>query len=68
MIFSLEVCEFYVEDDTNEAKQNLIYKKTIDGHISLKNPTKNLLDYVAIQGVYLPEDTFRLNQNETAGA
>lgn len=64
----LEVCEFYVEDETNEAKQNIIYKKTIDGHISLNNPTKHLLDYIAIQGVYLPEDTFRLNQEEIGGA
>ncbi len=64
----LEVCEFYVEDDTNEAKQNVIYRKTLDGKISLKNPTKHLLDYVSIQGVYLPEDTFRINQEETAGA
>ncbi len=64
----LEVCEFYVEDDTNEAKQNVIYRKTIDGHISLNNPTKHLLDYIAIQGVYLPEDTFRINQEEKAGA
>lgn len=64
----LEVCEFYVEDDTNEAKQNVIYRKTLDGKISLNNPTKHLLDYVSIQGVYLPEDTFRLNQEETAGA
>ncbi len=63
----LEVCEFYVEDDTNEAKQNVIYRKTLDGKISLKNPTKHLLDYVSIQGVYLPEDTFRINQ-EMEGA
>lgn len=64
----LEVCEFFVDDDTNEAKQNLIYKKTIDGHITLKNPSKHLLDYVAIHSVYLPEDTFRINQEEKAGA
>lgn len=63
----LEVCEFYVEDDTNEAKQNVIYRKTLDGKISLQNPTKHLLDYVSIQGVYLPEDTFRINQ-EMEGA
>ena len=46
----------------------LIYRKTLDGHISLNNPTKHLLDYVSIQGVNLPEDTFRLNQVEMAGA
>lgn len=64
----LEICEFYVEDDTNEAKQNIIYKKTIDGKISINNPTKHLLDYIAIQGVVLPEDTFKLNREETGGA
>ncbi len=60
----LEVCEFYVEDETNEAKTNIIYKKTLDGKITLSNPTKHLLDYIAIQGVVLPEDTFRLNNND----
>lgn len=60
----LEVCEFYVEDETNEAKTNTIYKKTLDGKITLANPTKHLLDYIAIQGVILPEDTFRLNNSD----
>lgn len=60
----MEVCEFYVEDDTNEAKSNVIYRKTMDGNIALANPTKHLLDYIAIQGVNLPEDTFRLHVNE----
>jgi len=64
----MEVCEFYVEDDTNEAKINMIYRKTLDGKISISNPTKHLLDYIAIQGVLLPEDTFRLNQEEMVGA
>ncbi len=64
----LEVCEFYVDDETSEAKTNVIYKKTLDGKISINNPTKYLLDYVAIQGVVLPENTFRLNKEETVGA
>lgn len=64
----LEVCEFYVEDDTNEAKTNVLYRKTLDGKISINNPTKHLLDYIAIQGVNLPEDTFRLNREEKVGA
>ena len=62
----LEVCEFYVDDKTNEAKSNIIYKKTLEGKITMNNPTKHLLDYIAIQGVLLPEDTFRLNQTEEA--
>lgn len=64
----LEVCEFYVDDDTNEAKYNIIYKKTMDGQIAVNNPTKYLLDYMAIQNVILPEDTFKLYQEEKAGA
>jgi hypothetical protein len=47
---------------------NLLYKKTLDGKITINNPTKHLLDYIAIQGVILPEDTFRLNREETVGA
>ena len=57
----LEVCEFYVDDETNEARTNLIYKKSLDGKITMNNPTKHLLDYISIQGVILPEDTFQLN-------
>lgn len=64
----LEVCEFYVEDETNEAKTNVLYRKTLDGKISINNPSKYLLDYIAIQGVNLPRDTFRLNQEEKVGA
>ena len=64
----LEVCEFYVDDKTNEAKSNMIYKKTLEGKITMNNPTKHLLDYIAIQGVLLPEDTFRLNQVDEAPA
>ena len=64
----LEICEFYVDDETNEAKTNTIYRKTMDGKISVANPTKHLLDYMAIQNVVLPEDTFRLNKEESVGA
>lgn len=61
----LEVCEFYVDEETNTPMVNDIYKKTLDGKISMKNPTRHLLDYIAIQGVILPEDTFRLNEGAT---
>ena len=56
----IEVCEFFVDDDTQEPKSNMIYKKDLDGHFVLHNPTKHLLDYMAIQNVLLPEDTFNL--------
>ena len=46
----------------------MIYKKTLEGKITMNNPTKHLLDYIAIQGVILPEDTFRLNQADDAPA
>lgn len=54
-----EICEFYI-DDENKPKKNLIYKKSMDGKFNLSNPTTHLLEYLAIQGVNLPEDTFKL--------
>ncbi len=59
----IEVCEFYVDDD-NKPKSNIIYKKTLDGKISLNNPTKHLLDYFSISNVEIDEDTFHLGTNE----
>ena len=54
-----EVCEFYV-DDNNKPCTNIIYKKSMDGKFNVNNPTTHLLDYLSIQGVILPEDTFKL--------
>lgn len=59
----VEVCEFYVSDD-NSPEKNIIYRKGMDGKISLKNPTKHLLEYLSIQGIYLPVDTFKLESHE----
>ena len=59
----IEVCEFYVDDD-NVARSNIIYKKTMDGKISLNNPTKRLLDYLNIGNVFLPDDVFHLNDSD----
>ncbi|MBO5475952.1 MAG: CpaF family protein [Bacilli bacterium] len=56
----LEVCEFYVDPDTQVPKSNLLYQKHLDGTVILHNPTKNLIDYLAIGNVNLPEDTFGL--------
>ena len=55
----IEVCEFYVDDD-NKPCTNTIYKKDLEGHFVLHNPTKHLLDYMSIQNVILPTDTFNL--------
>ena len=40
---------------------NTLYKKTLDGQVTMNNPTRQLLDYLSIGNVYLPEDTFNLN-------
>ena len=50
-----EVCEFYVDEDNN-AKSNVIYRKTPAGQVYMKNPSKYLLDYLAAQGVIIPPD------------
>ena len=56
----MEVCEFYV-DNNNQAQKNIIFKKSLDGSFSLKNPSKYLLEYLSIQGVNLPVDTFKIS-------
>ena len=43
-----EVTEFYVDEDNNP-KSNIIYKKTPDGKVILRNPTKYLLGYLESQ-------------------
>ena len=58
----IEVCEFYV-DENNKPCTNEIYKKALDGHYSLKNPTQHLLDYLSIQNVFLDKDTFHIGNN-----
>ena len=50
-----EVTEFYVTED-NEAKSNVLYKKTPDGNVTLHNPTKYLLGYLESQGVIMQPD------------
>ncbi len=57
----MEICEFYV-DEENKPKTNTIYQKTMDGKMSLNNPTKNLRDYLAVQGVILPDNIFRTDK------
>lgn len=54
----MEICEFYV-DDENKPQTNTIYQKSMDGKMSLNNPTKHLRDYLSIQGVILPDNIFR---------
>ena len=53
----VEVTEFYVTDD-NKAETNIIYRKSLDGTIAFKNPTKYLRSYMGSQGVILNENVF----------
>ena len=53
----VEVVEFYV-DDNNEAKANILYKKSLDGTFSFNNPTKYLISYLGSQGVDMDENYF----------
>ncbi|MBQ1812998.1 MAG: Flp pilus assembly complex ATPase component TadA [Bacilli bacterium] len=57
-----EVCEFYV-DENNNAKSNVIYRKTPGGQVYMKNPSKYLLDYLAAQGVIIPPDVIVKDEN-----
>ena len=50
-----EVTEFYVTDN-NKAESNTIYRKTADGVVTKKNPSKYLIDYLEVQGVFLPKE------------
>ena len=50
-----EVTEFYVTKD-NKAESNTLYRKTAEGSVIRKNPSPYLLDYLEVQGVYLPKE------------
>lgn len=54
----VEVCEFYVDDDTGEAKTNIIYCRDLQGNEKYNNPTKHLISYLASQGMAMKEDPF----------
>lgn len=53
----VEVCEFYVDKDNN-AKYNIIYRKTNEGQIIQNNPSPYLIDYLASGGVTMQPDIF----------
>ena len=59
-----EVTEFYVDKD-NEAKHNTIYRKTADGKVIKNNPSPYLIDYLEVQGVFLPKEMLELGGGET---
>lgn len=62
-----EVCEFYVTED-NEAKYNILYKKSPDGHVVKHKPTKYLNDYLEAQGILLPEGLIKEEDTQTGNA
>ncbi|MDE5888459.1 MAG: CpaF/VirB11 family protein [Bacilli bacterium] len=62
----MEICEFYVDDETNRPLSNMLYSKTLDGKVTLRNPTKKLIDYLAIGNVYFEnDDIFGLGEADT---
>lgn len=50
--------EFYVDDEDNEAKVNVLYSRDLMDNEVYNNPTQHLIDYLASQGVMMPEDPF----------
>ena len=59
-----EVTEFYVTED-NEAKYNTLYKKTPEGKVYRRNPSKYLIDYLESQGTVLPKGFIREEYDAT---
>ncbi len=53
-----QVVEFYVDDEANEAKVNILYSRDLTGNETYNNPTSHLIDYLASQGVMMREDPF----------
>ena len=60
----VEVVEFYV-DDNNVAQCNTLFKKGLDGTITINNPTDYLRRYMGSQGMILEEDPFHLGEAGT---
>lgn len=53
-----QVVEFYVDDTDNKAKVNVLYSRDLVDNEVYNNPTSHLIDYLASQGVMMPEDPF----------
>ncbi|MFA5603749.1 MAG: CpaF/VirB11 family protein [Bacilli bacterium] len=58
-----EVTEFYVTPD-NDAKYNNIYRKMADGRVIRNSPSKFLIEYLEIQGVYLGDELLGMMENK----
>ena len=54
-----EVTEFYVSKE-NKAESNTIYRKTAEGNVIRNNPSPYLIDYLEVQGIVLPKDAIKV--------
>ena len=59
-----EVTEFYVTEN-NEAKYNTLYKKTPEGKIYRRNPSKYLIEYLEAQWTKIPVGFIKEEYNES---
>ncbi len=59
-----EVTEFYVDKDNN-AIYNVIYRKSTTGKVYRNAPSDYLIDYLDAQGVTLPKDIIKVEENDT---
>ena len=62
-----EVTEFYVTEN-NEAEYNTLYKKTPEGKIYRRNPSKYLIEYLEAQGTKIPTGFIKEEYNESIDA
>ena len=53
-----QVVEFYVDDEENMAKFNVLYSRDLTGGENYNNPTQHLIDYLASQGIVMKPDPF----------
>lgn len=63
-----QVVEFYVDDETNEAKINVLYARDLMENEVYNNPTSHLIDYLASQGVMMQDDPFIPKESELQDA
>lgn len=59
-----QVVEFYVDDESGEAKVNVLYSRDLVGNEIYNNPTSHLIDYLSSQGVTMQEDPFIPKESE----
>ena len=63
-----EVTEFFVNSETNKAGHNVIYRKGADGKVIRNNPSPYLIDYLEVQGVFLPKELQNMAGEDTSSS